>query len=137
MSVYVAQRDDARIFHAKSVCGGRSRLLERAEAPEGMRPCFRCYPDARKLRPVVYFARTDAGLIKIGCSGDVETRIATLRHSWACKGLTLIAAIPGSYEMERAVHSVFSDERVMFELFKASPRLMAYIEGIPAQAVAA
>jgi hypothetical protein len=67
----------------------------------------------------VYFAQRD-GLIKIGWSTNVHSRISTLRAK-------LIGAIPGDKKTENVLHKRFARFRVHGEWFKADKSLLAYI----------
>lgn len=78
-------------------------------------------PSASDQDNVVYFARV-AGLVKIGTTNNVWRRHAQLGHP------ELLGVIPGGYAAEREHHRMFADEHVHGEVFRASPRLLAYVE---------
>lgn len=73
----------------------------------------------------VYFASA-CGKVKIGCSIDPYGRLVTVGE-WIPFPITLMATMPGGYELEAAVHRMFDDEWSHGEWFDASPRLLAFI----------
>lgn len=83
----------------------------------------------RAVTGSVYFiqART-LGLIKIGYSSDVKKRIETLQTGCPDE-IDLLRTIPGSVELERAIHGRFAASRVRGEWFTPSAELMQFIEG--------
>lgn len=72
---------------------------------------------------VVYFAER-AGRVKIGTTGDLKCRMREL-------GATFLAAEPGSFKDERAMHQRFASDRIEGEWFSPSPALLAYIASVP------
>jgi hypothetical protein len=70
----------------------------------------------------VYFAqKRKGGLIKIGWSRSVETRMAAVRAK-------VVGAIPGERKVEKALHERFAHLRVRGEWFKPGADLLAYID---------
>jgi hypothetical protein len=86
---------------------------------------------------VVYFAER-AGLVKIGTTGDITTRLAQLDQGVsAVRGMdltpvTLLATMPGSRPVERAVHEMFANLRYRGEWFLLAPPLIGFIEAVAA-----
>lgn len=75
----------------------------------------------------VYFVRAQhSGLIKIGRASDLKTRFRGL-VTMSPEPLTLAAICPGA-EHERGLHHRFAGDRAHGEWFKATPRLLAYVE---------
>lgn len=85
----------------------------------------------------VYFA-TALDMVKIGCSVDVQKRLATVGE-WIPFPITLIASMPGSYALETTIHRMFAEEWSHGEWFRLSPRLSEFIanvrDGKPVQIV--
>lgn len=76
----------------------------------------------------IYFLRNEhSQRIKIGISKDVEGRF---REHQADTGdeLTLLGRMPGSVELEAAIHLAFRHCRVRREWFRPDPDLMVYIK---------
>lgn len=74
----------------------------------------------------VYFARDPAtGRIKIGSSGSIDRRIATLRREFP--GLVVLATTPGGRYVEDSVHAALFDHHLGHEWFEASPRVEAFV----------
>lgn len=79
----------------------------------------------------VYFIRSQkTGLIKIGTSGDVNERITNIAFVNKTR-IDFLAAIEGSYTLERKLHRRFDKSRVEGEWFNPSNELMEYIESCP------
>lgn len=78
-------------------------------------------PKATDSDNVVYFARS-GNLIKIGTTRALWTRMANLGHP------ELLGVIPGGYQVERQHHEMFTTDKVHGEVFRASDRLLAYID---------
>ena len=70
---------------------------------------------------MVYFiqARNEHGLIKIGCSMNVDKRLSTLQGSSPIN-LVLLGVIHGSYETEKAIHKLLKKHRIHGEWFLPS-----------------
>lgn len=101
------------------VYGGslRPRAIGRRETPTSI---------ARELGPVVYFVRTDSGLIKIGHTVDLANRIKAY-GGWR----TLLAVQPGTRDDEHALHVRFADDLAEGrEFFRASTGLLAYVNDV-------
>lgn len=79
-------------------------------------------------RQRVYFA-TGMGMVKIGCSVDVEKRLLTVTE-WIPFPVSLVASMPGSYALEATIQRMFAEEWSHGEWFHASPRLMAFIKDV-------
>lgn len=76
---------------------------------------------------MIYFARVESnGLIKIGCSTDIERRLYQLERLYDCP-VSLIGSCQGSYTAERTIHKMFSAEAVGKELFTESEKLTQFI----------
>lgn len=69
---------------------------------------------------VVYYLAFN-GLIKIGTSTNVKSRISSLPHD------ELLATEPGSYELEKQRHRQFHHLRYKGEWFNPGPELQAHI----------
>ncbi|MFS0736905.1 GIY-YIG nuclease family protein [Sphingomonas sp. 1P06PA] len=77
----------------------------------------------------VYFARGTDGLIKIGCGYVPRNRIKAVRDANGARP-EFLAAMPGSFALEKRVHSAFWQERQHGEWFTATPQLEALIAHI-------
>lgn len=73
----------------------------------------------------VYFVR-GADKIKIGTTGSVARRLATLRCASPVE-LTLLHSMPGSQRVERHLHRQFADLRMHGEWFRAEEPLLSHI----------
>jgi hypothetical protein len=76
---------------------------------------------------MIYFIREEATqFIKIGYTGDVDDRLATLQTG--CPGsLVLLLQIEGSKPEETAWHERFADARARGEWFRPVPELLLAI----------
>lgn len=77
---------------------------------------------------MVYFIQmgTD-GPIKIGfTTGDISKRLEALQIGNPYP-LVLLLTIEGDARLEKAIHAMFSDIRMVGEWFENMPRLVAYI----------
>ncbi len=74
----------------------------------------------------IYFVEA-IGLIKIGITGDVDNRLSELQVGSPAP-LRLLFSTRGTTRQEHALHCYFTEERVRGEWFKASKRLLAFIE---------
>ena len=73
----------------------------------------------------VYFAqRRQRGLIKIGWSRSVETRLRMV------KAKLLLGAVPGGRSVETEIHDRFAHLRVRGEWFKPAKELLDYTSSI-------
>lgn len=77
----------------------------------------------------VYFLSSH-GLVKIGFSTRLEQRIQALRASSPVV-LELVAAIPGTRQLETSLHQQFKKLRKHGEWFLAAEPLSSYILGLP------
>jgi hypothetical protein len=79
---------------------------------------------ARSLPPVVYFLRMEDGIIKIGWTGQLGTRISQLGRTWT----DILAILPGSLADEKAMHAEFAEHLAHHkEYFHPAPRLLAKV----------
>ncbi|MGL6198686.1 MAG: GIY-YIG nuclease family protein [Lachnospiraceae bacterium] len=74
-----------------------------------------------KADSVVYFIKAENGLVKIGCTANLEQRIRALSSMSPCK-LELIHAIRSDehYKLERKFHEEFESKRIHGEWFDLS-----------------
>ena len=87
-------------------------------------------PRSRKGDPFIYFIRAGkAGPIKIGLTCSVTDRRAGLQVCCPDE-LTVLASMKAPKEAERELHRHFAPERIRGEWFRASPRLLAYVEQV-------
>ena len=86
-------------------------------------------------RQFVYFAEA-CGKIKIGCTVNPEARIPQISE-WVPFPTKLLAVMPGSYVLEKAIHRMFDPEWSHGEWFEASDRLRTFVaqvaEGKPVE----
>lgn len=75
---------------------------------------------------MIYFIENGSGLIKIGFSADVETRIKSFRIG--SPGLKLIGTMPGARGHERALHLLLAEYRVEGEWFQDNEHVRAAIK---------
>jgi len=78
---------------------------------------------------MVYFIQSKTGLVKIGMSGQVETRRRVLQAEYH-ETEVLLAIIPDA-EHDRPYHTQFRNYRVRGEWFQPAPELTAFIEALP------
>lgn len=88
---------------------------------------------------VVYFAERD-GLVKIGTTGNLLDRLARLDAGKQSVGPTdtpvrLLAVMPGSHPVERAVHRLFELQRLTGEWFLLEPPLLDFVLAVRAASV--
>lgn len=83
-------------------------------------------PTAGHRSGVVYFAEA-RGMVKIGFSSDTSRRMYEV-------DARLLATVPGSIALERAVHRLFADDRVDGEWFRPSQAIQAFIAALSAEA---
>jgi hypothetical protein len=83
---------------------------------------------AEHLTAGVYFIRA-GDAVKIGMSGDVRTRIRTLR-TMSPVPIELIGVIPGGREVEADLHRMWANLRLHGEWFRAAPILLSHIEDL-------
>lgn len=73
----------------------------------------------------VYFVQGPGGLIKIGFSLDVPSRIRSLESN--CGPLQLRLQLDGGRRLERHLHRLFKDLRRHGEWFEPGPQLLDFI----------
>lgn len=77
----------------------------------------------------VYFAEdTITGLVKIGYSTAIRTRMASLSAQTAGHSIRLLASARGDHTTEGSLHWIFRDDRVHGEWFRRSPAMDALID---------
>jgi hypothetical protein len=82
--------------------------------------------DRRREKCRVYYVeRTAEGLIKIGFTQNLRSRLASLRREWG--DLRLLATHQGDATVEGHVHAQFADLRVLGEWFTPDDRLRRHI----------
>ena len=84
-------------------------------------------PNLQLSGHVYFFQPEGGGPVKLGWSNMPRTRLAAYQN-WCFVPLTMLAAIPSQMAGERMVHARFADERMHHEWFRASPRLMDFID---------
>lgn len=78
----------------------------------------------------IFFVQSGkSGPIKIGRSADPDLRLADLRAA-SPDELTLLAAVPGNLETERALRTQFAADHTRGGWFKPSKALKSYIQGL-------
>lgn len=92
---------------AQAVLGSRAAIIE---------------ADRCKGEPLVYFIRLGI-YVKIGTSSDVRARIGALSLAPG----NLLAAIPGSYDVEKSTHRRFARLRAFREWFYLQDELLDFI----------
>jgi hypothetical protein len=76
---------------------------------------------------MIYFAQLPTGAIKIGCSGDVETRIGQLEQHYR-QPVSLLHTMGGDRDSEREIHVRFAHLRFgKTEQFRPGADLMEFI----------
>jgi hypothetical protein len=98
----------------------RTRTLEteRRESPAAL---------AHEVGPVVYYIRTDDGLIKIGFTSDLSNRKSYFGRGWH----RVLAVTPGTLADESAQHERWAAYRAKGEEFyHPAPELMAHINDL-------
>jgi hypothetical protein len=81
---------------------------------------------------LVYYARQPSGLIKIGTSTKVRSRVRQIERDEGCS-LVILATEPGGRRMESQRHGEFKDYRVKGEWFKPGARLLRWIHALEVQ----
>jgi hypothetical protein len=79
----------------------------------------------------VYYVQRSDGLIKIGYSSQLGSRLGSLRLAHG--PLTLLATHKGGRPAEDAQHEQFREHRVVGEWFRPVPELLAHIARINAR----
>jgi DNA-binding XRE family transcriptional regulator len=75
---------------------------------------------------MIYFVQSESGLIKIGHSSSVKTRLVSLQVDNP-ERLTLLAEIKGSRKTEQEIHNKFSHLKVRGEWFKSDKQIFDFI----------
>jgi hypothetical protein len=84
---------------------------------------------------MVYFVRILDGRIKIGCTMNFPCRRSEIGARYG-RPIQLLALIPGYKFEEAAFHWLFRDIRTpKTELFDAAPRLLEFIDSLPAPVI--
>jgi hypothetical protein len=108
-------------IHVDAACGARLWGTAILTDEPALPVCPTCAMP--RTEPMVYFGEAENGLIKIGCSAQIATRVLAQR-------LTLLATEPGGFEREREIHRDFAEARVAGEYFTPTPALVNYIAGL-------
>jgi hypothetical protein len=74
---------------------------------------------------VVYFVQFGP-YVKIGHTGRLHSRLKQLKRS----PKDLLAIVPGDWHTEQEFHRRFASARIYAELFRWSPDLLAYVNGL-------
>jgi hypothetical protein len=76
---------------------------------------------------MIYFVQTPSGSVKIGCTEDIETRLARLESHYG-QPVALLATMPGDRAVEREIHGRFAHLRLRrTEQFQPAVELMEFI----------
>ena len=105
----------------------RGRRYAALRRQRNQRPWAERYPRPRPSPPLVYFISDGMGNVKIGVAYDPVGRRATLQCGNAHE-LTLLAALPGTEELEAELHVRFAPYWVRGEWFKLVPEIEDFIE---------
>ena len=77
---------------------------------------------------LVYIAKNiETGQIKIGCSADVECRVASLGYQVGAK-VELLHTVEGGFPAERQIHRFLRDQPVSNEWYEPTDRVKNFIE---------
>lgn len=77
---------------------------------------------------MIYFAKANlSGLIKIGHSGHIESRLKDISRQVG-EGVELIRFIEGERKKERAIHRILGEFRSHGEWFFPTPEVLEFIE---------
>jgi hypothetical protein len=94
-----------------------------------IRPAPSLMSMCRDLPPVVYFIRTNDGLIKIGHTVQLDKRRTRFGSGWQ----HILAVVPGTRQDEADMHSRFSAHLARgAEYFHPAPELIAHINEVRA-----
>lgn len=74
----------------------------------------------------VYFAQSEDGFIKIGCTRLVNTRLRIMQVD-NCMEIKQIGKMKGGRELESELHKKFKEYRKRGEWFNPVPELLEYI----------
>lgn len=90
---------------------------------------WRCESCAKKDNYRVYFISKPAnGLIKIGCTADLATRLGQLQSKYG--PLEVLTHVPGYMGVEQQMHEKFGKLRFRNEWFSPAPALLEYIDSV-------
>ena len=79
---------------------------------------------------MIYFAKIDSGLIKIGTTKNLKARLVGLRDRYG-RGTHFLKCVPGDRKEETRYHLRFAHLRIEeFELFNPEPDLIEFIENL-------
>ncbi len=78
---------------------------------------------------VVYFLQSETGLIKIGCSTNLDARIRHIRAMSPAQ-LELLGSMPGGHREERAAHAKLQSWRDHGEWFRSDAESLAIIKSL-------
>lgn len=81
----------------------------------------------RSIHTLYFVAAPSVGMVKIGITDSLEQRVRGL-SAQSPVPLELLLAVPGTTRQEAALHHRFLDEHSHGEWFRASPRLLAFVE---------
>lgn len=81
----------------------------------------------RPTHRMVYFIGGAEGPIKIGVTGSIKARLATLQSHSPVR-LEVKAARAGGEDIEAAYHAWFAEDRLHGEWFRPSPSILAEID---------
>lgn len=84
---------------------------------------------------LVYFAKTESGLTKIGWSSDVMRRVAEMRKKRK-ESVELVACFPGDKPVELAIHNRFAHLREYDEFYKDDGSIESYLKSLSERLVA-
>ena len=92
-------------------------------------PQRRAEIEQQRKERVVYFIRAvnGTGPVKIGVSRNPTKRLAEL-SIWCPFALTVLATIPGGFDLEREYHVALADARSHGEWFHWTPEVAAAVE---------
>lgn len=108
--------------------GRRLNVANIGKAKRSLAPDCGPEPIPRWSGSSVYFIQgVHGGPIKIGFTARDPRKRRKSLQSGSPVVLRLIAAIPGSRELEAALHGQFASSRVYFEWFNPTPELLAVI----------
>ena len=78
---------------------------------------------------MIYFVASDSQFVKIGCTGNVVERIKSLQTA-SPKKLRLKAILPGGFETESELHTMFASARSHGEWFRQTRELRWFIRAV-------
>lgn len=81
------------------------------------------------MTSVVYFANDDAGLVKIGSTADLPTRLRSVGNG-RVSPMKLIGTIPGNHRHEHAVQRALEPYREHGDWFKNCPAVLRLIQDV-------